>query len=336
MKAARSLVVDESDSGLRLDRWFHRHFPTLSHGRLQKLLRTGQVRVDGRRADAGDRLASGQVVRVPPFVDDAPQPSARGDRTIDARDVEHIRALVIHRDSDVIALNKPAGLAVQGGSGTRTHIDGMLDGLRFDAAERPRLVHRLDRDTTGLLLIARSAAAAAKLGAAFRGREAQKIYWAVVVGAPKPTSGRLDLSLAKRAGAARHGGEAMVVDQESGDRAITDYRILDRAGRKAALLELRPLTGRTHQLRVHCQALGCPILGDFKYGGEGARIAGQEASPGLHLHARSIVLPHPRGGTLSLSAELPAEFKATMAQLGFDAGEAGAAAPSLARGGWQP
>jgi 23S rRNA pseudouridine955/2504/2580 synthase len=321
MSGVRTIEVAADEADLRLDRWFRRRFPGLSHGQLQKLLRTGQVRVDGSRAEAGQRLAAGQSVRVPPLPDSAQQPAGgaqRRDEPLDLASAAAIRALVIHRDDHVIALNKPGGLAVQGGTGTHQHIDGLLDALRFGADERPRLVHRLDRDTSGLLLIARSASAAARLGEAFRSRSAEKVYWAVVAGVPSPASGRIDLALAKRASAARLGREAMAVDVEEGDRAITEYRVLDRAGRRAAWLELRPLTGRTHQLRVHSAAIGCPILGDFKYGGAAATASGLTQVRDLHLHARAIALPHPSGGTLRLKADPPASFLATLAHFGFD------------------
>jgi 23S rRNA pseudouridine955/2504/2580 synthase len=321
MSGVRTIEVAADEADLRLDRWFRRRFPGLGHGQLQKLLRTGQVRVDGGRAEAGQRLSAGQSVRVPPLPDSAEQPAEaqrHREEPLDLASAAAIRALVIHRDDHVIALNKPGGLAVQGGTGTHRHIDGLLDALRFGADERPRLVHRLDRDTSGLLLIARSASAAARLGEAFRGRNAEKVYWAVVAGVPSPSSGRIDLALAKRAGAARHGREAMAVDTEEGDRAITDYRVLDRAGRRAAWLELRPLTGRTHQLRVHSVAIGCPILGDFKYGGAAATASGLTQVRDLHLHARAIALPHPSGGILRLEADPPPPFMATLSHLGFD------------------
>ncbi len=311
-------MVADDEADLRLDRWFRRHYPELPHGHLQKLLRTGQVRVDGRRAEAGQRLAPGQTIRVPPLPPAKPKPVQPVDEApLDLAAAAVIRGRVIHRDDDVLAIDKPAGLAVQGGTGTHLHVDGLLDALRFGADQRPRLVHRLDRDTTGVLLIARNAAAAARLAAAFRSRDTEKTYWAVVVGVPQKASGRIDLALAKRAAPARQGRESMTVDEE-GDRAITEYRVIDRAGRHAALLELRPLTGRTHQLRAHCAAIGCPILGDFKYGGNQSVLPGLGRSRHLHLHARALVIPHPTRGTLRLEAELPDAFRATLRQLGLE------------------
>jgi 23S rRNA pseudouridine955/2504/2580 synthase len=307
----QSLMVGDGEGELRLDRWFKRHFPELSHGRLEKLLRTGQVRVDGKRATAGDRLAPGQVIRVPPLAPTTPKPEPR---PIGDREAAGLRRLVLHRDDDVIAIDKPAGLAVQGGTGTPHHLDAMLDALRFDADERPRLVHRLDRDTSGVLLLARTAAVAAHLAETFRDKESEKLYWAVVVGVPAPRTGRIDRSMAKRRG---HGGERVALDGEDGQRAITDYRVLDAAVRRAAWLELKPVTGRTHQLRVHCLAIGTPILGDGKYGGANAFVPGAELPQQLHLHARAIAVPHPRGGMLAVTAPLPAHMRETFGYFGF-------------------
>ena len=307
------VAADEGE--LRLDRWFRRHFPGLGHGRLEKLLRTGQVRVDGKRAKAGDRVAAGSVIRVPPLGDIETPAPPRAAPEPRPRDVEQLLKAVLHRDEDVIVLDKPAGLAVQGGTGTERHLDMMLDALRFGAKERPRLVHRLDRDTSGVLLLARSAAAASKLGEAFRGKSARKIYWAVVVGVPKPRRGTVDMALSKQAGPR---GERVAADEEEGRRAVTHYAVLDNAGAKAAFLAMTPVTGRTHQLRVHAaEALGTPILGDGKYGGAAAQLPGLPSGRLLHLHARSIALPHPRGGTLRAEAPLPSHMKATWRFFGF-------------------
>jgi len=318
MSGVQTLTVADDEADLRLDRWFRRRFPTLGHGRLEKLLRTGQVRVDGKRARANLRLAAGQTVRVPPGADTpAPEgPAPRKAPVVTAADADFVRSLVIHRDADVIALNKPAGLAVQGGTGTHRHLDGMLDALRFDAIERPRLVHRLDRDTSGVLLLGRSAKAAAKLAAAFRGKTARKLYWALVVGVPKPAQGKIDLALAKAGGP---GGERMARDDEAGQRAITLYATVDAAADRAAWLVMWPLTGRTHQLRVHAaEGLGTPIVGDGKYGGQAAFLTGS-VSRKLHLHARAIALPHPSGkGDLQVKAKLPPHMRETWELFGFD------------------
>lgn len=315
MSNVQSIAVTPDEGEIRLDRWFKRHFPALGHGRLEKLLRTGQVRIDGKRARAGDRLSAGQVVRVPPIPAAAPAEldAPRRAPVIRDRDAAAIQACVLYRDDDVIALNKPPGLAVQGGTGTTRHLDGLLDALRFEAKERPRLVHRLDKDTSGVLLLARSASIAAKLTATFRAKTTRKTYWAVVTGVPRPHRGRIDLALAKLPGRA---GEK-VVPEEDGQSAVTYYSVVEHAGAKAAFLALMPVTGRTHQLRAHCVAIGTPIFGDGKYGGAGALIAGVPGDRDLHLHARSIVLPHPRGGMLSVVAPLPPHMAATWRFFGF-------------------
>lgn len=315
-------AVSGDEAGLRLDRWFQRHFPDLSHGALQKLLRTGQVRLDGKRVEGKDRVEPGQTVRLPPGVTTAPAQSSKAEPKakprLSERDAQEIQSLVIHRDDWAIALNKPSGLAVQGGSGTERHVDGLLDGLRFGFEERPRLVHRLDKDTSGLLLIARTGQSAKRLSESFRDRETEKLYWAVVVGVPPKMEGVIDLPLAKRPGARDR--ETMQVDHEEGQKALTHFKVMDRAGNRAALLALWPRTGRTHQLRVHCAEIGCPILGDRKYGGEEALLSAVADSRRLHLHARRLTLPHPSGkGTLRLQAEPPAHFKRTLDAFGFSA-----------------
>ena len=319
--AVRTLSVGEDEADQRLDRWFKRRFPALGHGRLEKLLRTGQVRVDGKRAKASLRLTAGQAVRIPPGVDAVfPGAAARltpKRRPVSEADARFVRSLVLHRDADVIVLNKPPGLAVQGGTSTPRHLDAMLDALTFDAAERPRLVHRLDRDTSGVLLLARNVRAAARLAEAFRAKSARKLYWALVAGVPRPSRGKIDMALAKHGGP--H-GERVGEDKEAGKRAITLYAVVEAAGDRAAWLVLWPLTGRTHQIRAHCAgALGTPIVGDAKYGGEAAALGGGEISRGLHLHARSIEIAHPSGGTLALKAPLPPHMRATWALFGFDA-----------------
>lgn len=313
MSGVEIIEIAPDEAELRLDRWFRRRYPALGHGRLEKLLRKGQIRVDGKRASAGDRLEAGQKIRVPPLGDLSAPPPPTVPRPPRQSDVDALLTAILYRDDDVIALNKPSGLAVQGGTGTERHIDAMLDALRFGAEERPRLVHRLDKDTSGVLLLARSAASAAKLAAAFREKTARKVYWAVVAGVPKPHRGRIDLPLAKLAG---QRGERMSGDDE-GKNAVTYYTTAENAGTKAAFVALLPVTGRTHQLRVHCEAIGTPILGDGKYGGARALLAGVPSPRQLHLHARSIEMPHPRGGVLSVTAPLPPHMKATWAFFGF-------------------
>ncbi|MAG96816.1 MAG: RluA family pseudouridine synthase [Alphaproteobacteria bacterium] len=303
-------TVEDGDAGRRLDRWFRQRFPELAHGRLQKLLRSGQVRVDGGRAKGSLRLAAGQTIRVPPLGGGRPH-AAKSAPPVAAADAAELRARVLYRDDELIAIDKPPGLAVQGGSRTARHLDAMLEALRFEADERPRLVHRLDKDTSGVLLLARHGAAARRLTALFRRQETRKLYWAVVVGQPKPVAGRIDMALAKQPG---RRGEQVVPDVE-GRRATTLYSTLEHAGRRAAWLALQPLTGRTHQLRVHLAELGTPILGDGKYGGQQAFIEG--LSRRLHLHARELALPE-ADGLPSLRAELPPHMAETFEFFGFD------------------
>lgn len=314
-------AVTEDEAEIRLDRWFRRHFPGLTQGAVQKLCRTGQIRVDGKRAEAATRLAPGQAVRVPPLpAAPAPAPQPKPADPAVARELED---LILYRDEHLIVLNKPHGLPVQGGPGISRHLDGMLDALRFDSPHRPRLVHRLDRDTSGVLVLARTPGVAAKLAAAFRGRDVHKTYWTVVAGRPVPLEGRIDLPLLRYAGARGERSVPATRDDEDAQRAVTDYRTLDHAGQKLAWLELNPVTGRTHQLRVHCVALGAPIVGDLKYhepDQNGARSAIVEGlSNKLHLHARALDLPHPAGGRLQVEANLPPHIGQTFKTLGFHA-----------------
>ncbi len=312
--------VGAGEGGQRLDRWFKQHYPSLGLGRLNKLLRTGQIRVDGKRAKSSTRLEAGQVVRVPPLGEGAENPPAQAPKRPfkpDPRLVKQLKEAILYKDDWILAINKPAGLAVQGGSKLEQHIDGLLDSLKLGAAERPRLVHRLDKDTSGVLVLARSAEAARRLAEAFKAKETQKIYWAIVVGEPKPREGRLDLALAKKAS---RRGERVDVDEEEGRRAVTDFRTLDRLGGQASLLELRPVTGRTHQLRAHCRELGTPILGDGKYGGAAAFLEGVELPRKLHLHARRLRLPHPSGSgeTLEITAPPPPHMLESFSLLGLE------------------
>ncbi len=315
MSETRTVQPDEAD--LRLDRWLRRHVPGLPQSAIQKLCRTGRLRVDGARAEAATRLSAGQEIRLPPLAAAAPDPAPRA--PVDPALAARLHEAVLYRDDQVLVLNKPAGLPVQGGPGITVHLDGALEALRF-GADRPRLVHRLDRDTSGVLVLARSAGAAAKLAAAFRGRTMDKTYWAVVARLPIPSEGRIDLALRRVAGP--RGGRTMAAEAGDPDaaRAVSDFRTLDRAG-KLAWLELKPHTGRTHQLRVHCVAIGAPILGDVTYampdqnGAFGATVAG--LSDALHLHARALALPHPAGGTLVVEAPLPPHMMATFRTLGF-------------------
>ena len=317
MGGVATIEVDAEEAGLRLDRWFKRRYPELGHARLSKLVRTGQVRVDGARAKTGARLEAGQRVRIPPLgALAAPPAPRRSPPAPEASAADDLRARVLYRDDGLIVIDKPSGLAVQGGTGTVRHLDAMLDALTFDASERPRLTHRLDKHTSGVLILGRTARSAAALTAAFRRKEVRKLYWALVVGVPKPRVGRIALSLAKHAQPG--GGERMVADQ-AGRSALTEYRVIDAAGKRAAWLALTPRTGRTHQLRAHCAALGTPIVGDRKYGGALAFLPGAVAAPGLHLHARAIELAQPDGAAeLRVTAPLPEHMRETWRRLGFD------------------
>jgi 23S rRNA pseudouridine955/2504/2580 synthase len=312
MPGVQTIAVAADEAGLRLDRWFAHRFPQLTHGRLQKLLRTGQVRVDGGRAKAGQRLEQGQEVRVPPLPDAQP-PRPRAEAPASVRESADLQARVLYRDDDVLILDKPPGMAVQGGTEAGRHLDAQLDALRFGAPERPRLVHRLDRDTSGVLVLACSAAAARVLGEAFRGRDATKVYWAITVGVPKPRAGEIALKLAKHGAPGR---ERMTVDDREGQKALTRYAVVEALG-KVAWVALMPVTGRTHQLRAHMAAIGTPILGDGKYGGAGAFLAELPEAKAVHLHAREIRLPLKRG-TIHASAPLPDHMKATWRTFGLD------------------
>ena len=316
MSGVQTLTVTDDDDDIRLDRWFKKYFPSLRHGRLEKLLRTGQIRLNGGRAKAGTRVHAGQAVRVPPM--DADASSARAakkpQREISTSDVEALQAAILYRDDDVLAINKEPGLAVQGGSGVTRHLDAMLDVLKFDAKERPRLVHRLDRDTSGVMLLARTAKAARFMTASFRAGSTDKIYWAIVCGVPRPQQGEISGYLSKE----RIGGEERVAVTAQGQSAITGYRTISTAAQRAAWLELRPQTGRTHQLRVHCASIGTPILSDGKYGGAAAFLEAEAIAKRLHLHAHALIFPHPAGGTRTVKAPLPQHMSATWNFLGFD------------------
>lgn len=304
-------VVAADEAEIRLDRWFRRHFPGVPQASIERLCRTGQIRVDGRRARGATRLAPGQAVRVPRIPSETPKPPAQ----VDPAAARELAGRILYRDESILVLDKPAGLPVQGGPGIVRHLDGMLEALRLGAAERPRLVHRLDRDTSGVLVLARSAAVAAKLARAFRGREVKKHYWAVVVGRPPQETGTINLPLLRTRD--QRFGRTMVAPPGEGVAAVTEYCVRDHASQRFTWLELSPLTGRTHQLRVHCAALGTPILGDATYGGS-------EGVPGglpnaLHLFARALTLPHPEGGQISVEAPLPPHMAETFRLLGFHA-----------------
>jgi 23S rRNA pseudouridine955/2504/2580 synthase len=265
----RTFTVAEDDDGIRLDRWFKRHLPDTSFNIVSRWARTGQLRVDGKRAAPGDRVETGQVLRVPP-PEAAPAEGKRVARPVvllTDEEESFVREMVIEKTRDAYVLNKPPGLATQGGTKTHQHLDRLLDGLANEDGQRPKLVHRLDKDTSGVLLVARSARAAGHFAKTFSSRTARKVYWALVIGVPSPDEGMIDAPLAKQPGS---GGEKMHVDEENGQASKTRFRTIDIAGNRAAWVELQPLTGRTHQLRAHMAAIGHPIVGDAKYGGADA------------------------------------------------------------------
>ena len=314
----RTFTVGEDDDGIRLDRWFKRHLPDVSFNTVSRWARTGQLRVDGKRSTPGDRLETGQTLRVPP-AEAAPAegPGARPKRIVEPLsddEAEFVRDMVLAKGRDWYMLNKPPGLATQGGTKTVQHLDRLLDGLADEGGQRPKLVHRLDKDTSGVLLVARSARAAGHFAKAFAARTARKVYWALIVGVPSLEEGVVDAPLAKQPGT---GGEKMHVDHENGLPARTRYRLIDRAGNRAAWVELQPLTGRTHQLRAHMAAIGHPIVGDAKYGGAEAFLTGG-ISRKMHLHARRLKIEGLDGKPIDQTADLPAHFQESLATIGFD------------------
>ena len=315
MSGVRKKEVRPEEDGMRLGRWLKTRFPDMPHGRMHKALRKGEVRLDGGRARTDTRVVTGQTVRVPPY-DPAPVAGSCKSKGPDPQDEAFVKKLVVFRNAVILGINKPPGLAVQGGSRTGRHLDGMLGFLSFNAPERPRLVHRLDKDTSGVMLLARTREVATVLSEAFKGRRMKKIYWAVTAGVPDADAGTINLPLAKRGGAC---GERVVADPENGQSAVTDFAVLDRAGEKAALVVLRPQTGRTHQIRAHLAAVGTPILGDGKYGGKQALQAGNDMPKCLHLHARSLTLPpHVPGAGTRIVAPPPQYFKTTLDLFEFE------------------
>lgn len=327
----RQLTIGAGEADQRLDRWLRRLHPQVNQGHIEKMCRKGEIRVDGARAKPATRLEAGQVVRLPP-IEVAPErvQPASPPVAVSEADAAMIRACVLWRDDDIIALNKPPGLATQGGSGQVKHVDLLADALKFGREDKPRLVHRLDRDTSGVLLLGRSARAAAGLAKAFQARSARKVYWAAVAGRPSPEMGTIRYGLVKAPGAA---GEKMLVVRpddvaatEGAKRAVTDYAVLEAAGNRASWVAMSPVTGRTHQLRAHMAAMGYPIVGDGKYGGSGQENLGDgwgaqlggAVSRKLHLHARSISLEHPlTRKRLWITAPLPPHMERTWELFGW-------------------
>ena len=329
MAGVEQIRVGEDETGMRLDRWFKAHYPGLGFGHLQKLLRSGQVRVDGGRAKADTRLQPGQTVRVPPLDVDRKGAAPLTARTMRGQeDGDLLAQMLLHEDDKVFVFNKPSGLAVQGGSGVTRSVDSMLEAWRNKKGEKPRLVHRLDRDTSGVLVVARTRLAAMKLAEAFRARETKKTYWALVKGVPKKREDRISSWLVKeqtpdgdRVRVARHG-------EDGADHAVSYYRVVDQAGQALSWLEMEPYTGRTHQLRVHAASIGCPIIGDPKYfeADQNWEFPGGLQNR-LHLHARRIVIPHPDRGAVDVTAPLPPHMQQSWKLLGFDEATAGEERP---------
>ncbi len=309
---SRVFTVAEGDDGIRLDRWVARNLPGIPFTAVARWARTGRLRLDGGRAKPGDRVQAGQQVLLPDEEPREAPPPARARRPLSDEEAAFARSLVIHRSEHALVLAKPPGLAVQGGTRTAVHVDGLLDALCFEARERPRLVHRLDRDTSGVLLLARSARAAAFFGRCFATRDTKKLYWALLVGVPQVADMRVDLAIGKQPGT---GGEKMQPDPK-GQPAVSRIRLMDRAGNRVSFVEMRPLTGRTHQLRVHAAAIGHPIVGDGKYGGAAAFLTGG-VSRKLHLHARRLVIDLPGGGRLDVTADPPDHFRESLELLGL-------------------
>ncbi|WP_349236597.1 RluA family pseudouridine synthase [Bosea sp. FBZP-16] len=315
----QQLVVTPDENEMRIDRFLEARFPQLSFSHIQRIVRKGELRVNGKRADSKDRLEAGQTVRIPPLKLEQAAERPRSAKA-DGDTIGFLRSITLYEDDDVIVLNKPAGLAVQGGSGTTRHVDGMLDALTGKDGQKPRLVHRLDKDTAGCLVIAKSRFAAATLAKTFRSRSARKVYWALVAGVPRVRQGRISTYLAREE--AYDGDQRMAVAQHGDDgamHAVTYYAVVETAAQKLAWLSLKPVTGRTHQLRAHAAHIGHPIVGDPKY----FNIQNWELPGGiqnkLHLLARRIVLPHPRGkGTIDVSAPLPPHMRQSWNLLGFE------------------
>ncbi len=300
MAQVQTITVELKDTDTRLDRWFHRYYPDLKNGQLQRLIRAKNIKVNNAKTSTDYRLTAGDMIRIPPM-----EISEKVDviRDISKAEIAFMKSLVVYKDNDVIVLNKPSGIAVQGGTKTERHIDGMLDALRFDADSRPNLVHRLDKNTSGVLVLGRNPAATAHLAKSFKNHSAKKVYWAVVVGKPKLLSGKINAPLLKLPNV--KGGEQMAIDFEKGQYAQTLYRVIDSLSKKASWIELAPLTGRTHQLRVHCVALNTPIVGDTKYGEQRAVSLGLADDKKMHLHARLIKIPHPNPKKKDLIIEAP-------------------------------
>lgn len=313
--AVQRIIVHKDDDDIRLDRWFKRHHADITFGRISKALRKGEIRLDGKKCKGNERIKEGQEIRVPPLSDgmkdDRP---VRQEMKMDPKIIAEVQSWVLYKDDHMIVINKPAGLPTQGGTGIKKHLDGMLGALKYERDDKPRLVHRLDKDTSGVLLLGRSANDAAKLTKAFQSRDTDKRYWALVVGVPVPQEGRIHMNMDKHV--TKH-GEKMVRVKDGGKKSLTDYAVLDRAAMNCAWMALKPHTGRTHQLRLHMAEIGHPIVGDGKYGGAESYLTGS-ISKKLHLHAYEITIPHPDGGMFTAQAPLPSHMAESFDMLDFN------------------
>ena len=320
MTGVEQIEIGPDEAGMRLDRWFKTHYPGLGFGHLQKLLRSGQIRVDGGRAKTDSRVEPGQKVRIPPLDVDRKSGAPLTERGLrGVEDAEALSRMVLHEDEKVLVFDKPSGLAVQGGSGIVRSVDSMLEAWRSRKGEKPRLVHRIDRDTSGILVVARTRLAAQRLAEAFRGRDAKKTYWALVKGVPRQREGRISTFLVKET---TPDGDRMRIakqGEEGADHAVSHYHVVEQAGQTLSWLEMEPHTGRTHQLRVHAAHIGHPILGDPKYfEGDQNWVFPGGLQNRLHLHARRIVIPHPDGGRIDVTAPLPPHMRQSWNLLGFE------------------
>ena len=303
-------TVSESEKDIRLDRWFKHHYPDISHALLEKLLRKKNIRVNNVKASANTRLLTGDVVRIPPLKTQTEKPKTK---QLSKADISLMEKMVLYKDKDILVLNKPAGLAVQGGSKTVHHVDGMLDALRFDYDEKPHLVHRLDKETSGILVIARTAQSAKYLSNLFKTKDIRKTYWALVAGLPNPEKGKIEAPLIqKRTG---KNFDTRGID-ENGHPAVSLYQVQDHLADKISWLQMSPLTGRTHQLRIHAaQVLKTPIIGDDRYG---TKTEIEKKLPSkMFLHARAITIPILNKKSLVVEAPLPEHFQQAFQQFGF-------------------
>ncbi|MCH2038285.1 MAG: RluA family pseudouridine synthase [Rickettsiales bacterium] len=312
MNEVKHVIISDDDDNIRLDRWFKRHYPELKHGHLEKLLRSKQIKVDNKKATSNQRILAGQSLRIPPLNIETQPKDAATDAKASVKDQEFLKSLVIYEDKNLCAINKPFGLAVQGGTNIQNSVDSLFRKAFPDADYK--LVHRLDKNTSGVLVLAKNAKTAAELTKRFKERNVTKTYWALTKNVPNPAEGTIRLRIRK--GVDAHDKEKMVADPKNGDRAETDYRVIESLGKKLAWVELVPLSGRKHQLRVHANAIECPIVGDGKYGGALSMVEGIDKK--MHLHARAIKLDQLFGKNILVEAELPEHMKKSWKFLGFE------------------